>query len=230
MRTAVALVAVLLCIATSEGYRPLRPQIVRSFPRADPQEVGEPLFLTPFIQSGDIDGGQQAAQVDSSLLVGLNDAVESYSGFLTVDEPNNGNMFFWFFPAEENPETAPVVIWLQGGPGGSSMFGALKLHGPIITTVDEKNNLTGVEKNPNSWGRKHNMIYIDNPVGAGKVKLGLQHSWTTKFLSGFSFSNKMPEFNDDVTNNLYEFLQQWYQLFPKYQVKHHINHINVLPR
>ena len=25
-------------------------------------------------------------------------------------------MFFWFFPAEENPETAPVVIWLQGGP------------------------------------------------------------------------------------------------------------------
>ena len=44
-------------------------------------------------------------------------------------------MFFWFFPAEENPETAPVVIWLQGGPGGSSMFGALKLHGPVITTV-----------------------------------------------------------------------------------------------
>ena len=30
----------------------------------------------------------------------------------------------------------------------------------------------------------------------------------------------MPEMNDDVTNNLYEFLQQWYQLFPKYQVRH----------
>ena len=40
----------------------------------------------------------------------------------------------------------------------------------------------------------------------------------------------MPEVNDDVTNNLYEFLQQWYQLFPKYQVNHHINHINVRPR
>ena len=48
------------------------------------------------------------------------------------------------------------------------MFGALKLHGPIITTVDGNNNLSGVEKNPNSWGRKHNMIYIDNPVGAGR--------------------------------------------------------------
>ena len=48
------------------------------------------------------------------------------------------------------------------------MFGLLKLHGPILTTIDENRNLTGVAKNPNSWGRKHNMIYIDNPVGAGK--------------------------------------------------------------
>jgi hypothetical protein len=65
------------------------------------------------------------AKVDSSLLQGLNEVsntfshirpwqdVESYSGYLTVDKPNNGNMFFWFFPAEESPETAPVVIWLQ---------------------------------------------------------------------------------------------------------------------
>jgi len=80
------------------------------------------------------------------------------------------------------------------------MFGALKLHGPVITTVDENNQLSGVEKNPYSWGRKHNMLYIDNPVGAG-----------------FSFSDKMPETQMEVTNNLYEFLQQWYTLFPMYQ-------------
>ena len=47
------------------------------------------------------------------------------------------------------------------------MFGALKLHGPIITTVDGDNNLSGVDKNPYTWARKHNVIYIDNPVGAG---------------------------------------------------------------
>ena len=94
--------------------------------------------------------------------------MESYSGLLTVDPTNNGNMFFWFFPALESPETAPVVIWLQGGPGTSSMFGALKLHGAVLTTVDENDNLSGVASNPNSWAKKHNMIYIDNPVGAGK--------------------------------------------------------------
>ena len=47
------------------------------------------------------------------LILGLNGEVESYSGFLTVDPSNNGNMFFWFFPAQENRENAPVVIWLQ---------------------------------------------------------------------------------------------------------------------
>ena len=76
-------------------------------------------------------------------------------------------MFFWFFPALESPESAPVVTWLQGGPGTSSMFGALKLHGAVLTTVDGDNNLTGVEANPNTWARRHNMLYIDNPVGAG---------------------------------------------------------------
>ena len=77
--------------------------------------AGDPLFLTPYIESGDLEGGRAAAKVDSSALQGMDEQVESYSGFLTVDKPNNGNMFFWFFPAEEAPETAPVVIWLQVG-------------------------------------------------------------------------------------------------------------------
>jgi len=185
----------------TQAYRPLRPPTARrSFPRLDESLTGSPLYLTPYIESGDVAGGRSMARVDSTMLDGINEDIESYSGFLTVDKPHNGNMFFWFFPAEQNPESAPVVIWLQGGPGASSMFGLLKLHGPILTTVDANNHLTGVAKNPHSWGRKHNMIYIDNPVGAG-----------------FSFSNKLPTTQKDVTDNLYEFLQQWFTLFPMYQ-------------
>jgi len=109
-------------------------------------------------------------------------------------------MFFWFFPAAESPESAPVVIWLQGGPGGSSMFGLLKLHGPLLTEMDESSGQLGVRDNPYSWHRKHNIIYIDNPVGAG-----------------FSFSNKLPETQEDVARNLYNMLQQWFTMFPSYQ-------------
>ena len=73
---------------------------------------------------------------------------DNYSGFINADKTNHGNMFFWFFPAEDDPENVPVVIWLQGGTGGSSMFGLMKLICPIITTVDANNQLTGVTKNP----------------------------------------------------------------------------------
>ena len=55
------------------------------------------------------------------------------------------------------------------------MFGALKLHGPVLTTVDEDNNLNGVGSNPYTWARKHNVIYIDNPVGAGEKKTDRTH-------------------------------------------------------
>jgi len=191
---------VLLGLSFSSAYRPLQPQVVRNFPNVSTKAVGEPLYLTPYIESGDIETGRAMSSVDTSLLMGIDAQMESYSGFLTVDPDNNGNMFFWFFPAENEPSTAPVVIWLQGGPGGSSMFGLLKLHGPILTTVDENDVLTGVAENPSSWHKKHNMLYIDNPVGAG-----------------FSYSNKMPTTQDEVTDNLYEFLQQWYTLFPEYQ-------------
>jgi hypothetical protein len=66
------------------------------------------------------------------------------------------------------PQDAPVVIWLQGGPGGSSMFGLLELHGPIQVTEDP--SLSG-KINPYSWTKQANMLYIDNPVGAGNISV-----------------------------------------------------------
>ena len=65
-------------------------------------DVGEPLYLTPFIQAGLIDQGQSAARV-SFPLDGLTESeqadLESFSGFITVNEDEGSNMFFWFFPA-----------------------------------------------------------------------------------------------------------------------------------
>ena len=52
------------------GYRPLRPQIKRTFPKANEKQIGEPLYLTPYIESGDIEMGRSLAQVDWTLLEG----------------------------------------------------------------------------------------------------------------------------------------------------------------
>ena len=57
-------------ISLAHGYRPLQPQVKRSFPVASSEQVGEPLFLTPYIESGDIDTGRSLAAVDYTLLEG----------------------------------------------------------------------------------------------------------------------------------------------------------------
>ena len=82
-----------------------------------------------------------------------------------------------YFPQNVNPADAPVVIWLQGGPGGSSLFGLLEIHGPIQSVFDQNGN-TKVVPNPYAWTKEANLIYIDNPVGKKESclkKLGLVH-------------------------------------------------------
>ncbi|MEI6791420.1 MAG: hypothetical protein WCK42_09600, partial [Myxococcaceae bacterium] len=77
-------------------------------------------------------------------------------------DAKRGQMFYWLVRAKNNPETAPVVLWLNGGPGSSSLLGFLYEQGPYIVTPA----LT-VEANPFSWNDKVNMLYIDQPLGTG---------------------------------------------------------------
>jgi vitellogenic carboxypeptidase-like protein len=87
-----------------------------------------PLLITPFLKAGkDVKEIQKMAAID---LPDLKD-FPGYSGFITVNESTNANMFFWYFPAAAQSETAPVVLWLQGGPGASSLFGLFTENGPF---------------------------------------------------------------------------------------------------
>uniref|UniRef100_A0A8D2ZCQ9 Probable serine carboxypeptidase CPVL n=1 Tax=Scophthalmus maximus TaxID=52904 RepID=A0A8D2ZCQ9_SCOMX len=93
---------------------------------ADP---GSPLFLTPYLEKGAIDEARKLSEVGD--LPGAN--VKSHAGYLTVNKQYNSNLYFWFFPAlMVHQEKAPVLLWLQGGPGGTSMFGLFVEHGPYV--------------------------------------------------------------------------------------------------
>ncbi|KAI6257057.1 hypothetical protein MCOR19_006503 [Pyricularia oryzae] len=100
--------------------------------------------------------------------------VKSYSGYIhlppgTLDvsgglpQPYPINTFFWFFEARENPENAPLSVWMNGGPGSSSMPGLFNENGPCFINPDSKTT----RLNPLSWNNKVNMIYIDQPSQVG---------------------------------------------------------------
>jgi len=185
-----------LLAASAEG---LRSPLGRPFPtktrRVVPGIAGDALFLTPYIKAGQLEKARSLSKVEG--LTGSD--VESYTGYLTVNDKYNSNMFFWFFPAKDaDPTEAPVALWLQGGPGGSSMYGLFVENGPF--TVDADLNL--VPRNL-TWVNTHNMLYIDNPVG-----------------TGFSFTEDDAGYatnEEDVGRDLYSALTQFFTLFDSYQ-------------
>ncbi|KAF2707016.1 alpha/beta-hydrolase [Pleomassaria siparia CBS 279.74] len=76
------------------------------------------------------------------------------------------NTFFWFFEARTNPETAPLTIWLNGGPGSSSMIGLFRETGPC-EVVQSTDGSYGTQPNMWGWDRSSNILFIDQPTQTG---------------------------------------------------------------
>lgn len=92
-----------------------------------------------------------------------------FSGFLDAsagcDLSTNGpvcQLHYWFALAETDPADAPVVLWLNGGPGSSSILGFLQEEGPLLI-----NATGGLMKNPWGWTKYVNLLALEMPIGVG---------------------------------------------------------------
>ena len=90
---------------------------------------------------------------------------EFYSGLIPIDESDpSRNLFFIFKPAINasiNPRE--VTIWLNGGPGCSSLVGFFEENGPFLWRAGQYQP----ERNPFSWAQITNMLWVEQPVGTG---------------------------------------------------------------
>ncbi|KAF7187788.1 Carboxypeptidase S1-like B [Pseudocercospora fuligena] len=90
-----------------------------------------------------------------------NPNVKSYSGY--VDIATDQHIFFWFFEARnKKPEDAELTVWINGGPGSSSMIGLFQELGPCRVNEDGE-----VVDNPYAWNNVSNVIFIDQPTQVG---------------------------------------------------------------
>ncbi|KAK9286544.1 hypothetical protein L1049_014943 [Liquidambar formosana] len=125
------------------------------------------------------------------------------TGYISVGETDEVQLFYYFIESERSPALDPLVLWNTGGPGCSG-FSALAYEiGPITFDVDAFNgSLPSLIANPYSWTRVANIIFIDSPVGAG-------FSYATTS-SAYVMSDTI------AAEQLYTFLRKWLIAHPSF--------------
>ncbi|CAJ2655144.1 unnamed protein product [Trifolium pratense] len=124
-----------------------------------------------------------------------------YGGYITLDKSAGSAFYYYFVEAQQSKETLPLLLWLNGGPGCSSLaYGAMQELGPFRVNSDGKT----LHQNRYSWNHAANVLFLESPVGVG-----------------FSYSNKSSDYDingDKRTATLnYLFLVNWLERFPEYK-------------
>ncbi|KAI5359539.1 Putative peptidase S10, serine carboxypeptidase, serine carboxypeptidase, serine active [Septoria linicola] len=92
------------------------------------------------------------------------DVGESYAGMLPIGPGQNvSELWFWFFPSSNPDAISEITIWLNGGPGCSSLEGLLQENGPFLWQYGTFKPV----KNPYTWVNLTNVVWIEQPAGTG---------------------------------------------------------------
>ncbi|CAM0873123.1 unnamed protein product [Alopecurus aequalis] len=124
-----------------------------------------------------------------------------FSGYVTVNETHGRALFYWLFEATHDVAKKPLVLWLNGGPGCSSVgYGAMMELGPFLIQKGKPE----LALNPHSWNKEANMLFLESPAGVG-----------------FSYTNTtadLGQFGDNLTaHDAYAFVVNWLEKFPQFK-------------
>lgn len=93
------------------------------------------------------------------------EALPTKSGYLPISGASKSKLFYIFYEATQ-PVVAladtPWIVWLNGGPGCSSLIGCFYEIGPWWVLEDGS-----IQPNRGAWNQRCGIIFVDNPVGTG---------------------------------------------------------------
>ncbi|KAF8022939.1 hypothetical protein BT93_F0452 [Corymbia citriodora subsp. variegata] len=128
---------------------------------------------------------------------------DQYAGYVTVDPKAGRALFYYFVESPQNSSTKPLLLWLNGGPGCSSLgYGAMEELGPFRVHSDGKT----LYRNTYAWNNVANVIFLESPAGVG-----------------FSYSNTSSDYakagDNSTADDSYTFLVNWLDRFPQYKTR-----------
>nr|XP_037271082.1 probable serine carboxypeptidase CPVL [Rhipicephalus microplus] len=123
--------------------------------------------------------------------------LKAYSGFIPVDDDKNSTyLFFLHIKSQVNSKFKPLLVWMQGGPGKSALFGQFLENGPL-----------GIDATGNLFRRRpailsdFNVVYLDTPAGSGY---------------SFDTTGTYPSTLEESSVHAIRFLRRFMRIFPEY--------------
>jgi carboxypeptidase C (cathepsin A) len=123
-----------------------------------------------------------------------------YSGYLDLNDALK-KYHYLFVEAAHDPASKPLVLWLNGGPGCSSMLGWIQENGPAIFPGSSNK----LEVNQYSWHKLANIIYLESPGNVG-------FSYIDSYLPTETAID-----DEIVAQENFQALQDWFMKFPTFK-------------
>jgi serine carboxypeptidase-like 19/serine carboxypeptidase-like clade 1 len=113
-------------------------------------------------------------------------------------------VFYYFIESENNSKEDPLVLWLTGGPGCSSLYSLLFEIGPLEFKKEEYNgSLPNLILRPQSWTKVSSIIFVDLPVFTGFT---------------YATTDSAAQRSDSIqVKQAHQFLRKWLVDHPKFQ-------------
>jgi hypothetical protein len=92
-----------------------------------------------------------------------------FSGFMPTADGRFTH--YWFIESENDPSNDPITLWVQGGPGGSSMIGLFTEIGPFVLNDQSgavpDGDAPTLFRNEHTWTKNSSVIFWESPAPVG---------------------------------------------------------------